>query len=173
MKKLPPLEPAAIEDLRRKLEFLDDLIKIGEEPYEIENEVNSCAHMASVWFFGWLVNKGFDQPSQVLADLARDFVTFVYIYDDVPRPRSRSLATISKNRLAEFVAFVEFAVTDEEWKNKHNPFDGLILFYEFLDEVVGYVGADAPRRKRALEAIRRSSNKRPCSTPQPGYELTQ
>jgi hypothetical protein len=144
-------------ELGHKLSFLDSLLSIGEEAYEIELEVNSCAQAASVLFFGWLMRHKFSHGAELLAQMVPFLFENVYLVNNA---RRRTLANAQKKDLQEIIALIEFNVTEKEWSGHLNPFDGLLLFYRFLDEL-GYP-ANLSRRERAIKQLRREIIKRPC-----------
>ena len=149
-----------IRDILSSIRFLDTLVKIGEEAYEIDCTVLTTAHSTSTMFFGWLMDKGIDNGTEVLAMMSKGYFEFIYL-DCSTKTRRPLLATATKRQLSEFIKLTEFAVPNELWENQINPFDGLILFYQFLD-FLGY-DADVPRRTRAIKDLRRQIKKQAIS----------
>lgn len=169
--KLQAPTPDMLVEIRKRLQWLDFYLEAGEEPWEMETYVRATSHFTSIFFFAWLVIRGIDVGAEVLADLARSFVEFLYLVpEEGKRAKRYTLAEVTKPRLEKFLQYVEFAVAEELWEGKINPFDGLLLFYQFLEEV-GYE-ANLKRRTKALSQLKRCMNKRPCSMPQPGTKLT-
>ena len=155
--------------LAGKLNFIDQLIAMGEETYEIESEVNSVAHELSVIFFGWISHRGVEDGAEVIASMVRHFVQFTYLGFEERRP---TIGTITKKQLMEFINHLEFAVSQEQWDGKINPFDGLSMFFEFLERI-GYP-VKRETRQRALVQIRRTVLKSPVHESMvKGVELTQ
>lgn len=140
----------------KKLLSLDSLKEMGEEPYEIESEVSSTARSLAATFFGWLLNHGVSGSIEVLAGMSQHFIEFVYLTIET---RRGTLSKLSKAQLREFVCLCEFAVPEEEWNSFINPFDGLRLFFEFLDDI-GYP-AKRNSMARALQEFRKSILKHP------------
>lgn len=169
--KLQAPTPDMLAELRKNLRWLDFYLEAGEEPWEMENSVCAASHLASIIFFGWLVIRGIEVGAEVLADLAKGFVENLYLVPEEGKGAKRhTLAAVTKPRLEKFLQYIEFSVPEKLWEGKINPFDGLLLFYQFLEEV-GYE-ANLKRRTKALSELKRSMNKRPCSMPQPGAEHT-
>jgi len=156
------------EEGRRQIEFIDDLVRMGEEPYEIEATVRNAAEVNAFLFFGWLMDHGQSAAPEVLMQMVEALFEHVYL---VERPRRATLAAAGKPLLEEFIQLVEFVVSDGEWRRGANPFDGLLNFYRYL-QAIGYQ-ADLPRRERAVAARRRKLPKAPCASHQKGLELTQ
>ena len=159
---------AAHGELCRELVFLDSLVAIGEQADEIESYVNAAGRQAGILFFGWLMTRKLSHGAEVLASMVPFLFENVYLIEN---DRKRTLEKVSKKFLQEFLSLVEFAVDEKDWNRHVNPFDAVLLFYQFLDEI-GYP-ASFPRRERAIRELRRKMLKHPLIAKQDGYDLVQ
>ncbi len=149
--------PAALgESVVKKLQFLDSLKAMGEEPHEIEFEVKKTARETAAMFCGWLHSRGVLGSIEIPAGMAQHFIEFVYL--DIESRRGM-LSKLTKNHLSEFLNLCEFAVSKEDWDAGINPFDCALSFFQFLDEI-GYP-ARLETIARSLQALRKSIIKFP------------
>lgn len=168
--ELKPLgHKQALEEARRQIEFIDSLVALGEEPYEIEYLVHRAAQINAFLFFGCLVERHISPAPELLMQMVEALFEHVYL---VERRRRATLANASKTVLKDFICLVEFVTTKKAWDQGANPFDGLLNFYRYLEET-GYRGSNVPRRERAVAELRRTIPKEPCTSHQKGYELAQ
>lgn len=140
----------------KRITFLDALKDMGEEDWEIESEVGSTASDVSRTFFGWLYSRGIGGSIEVLAGMTEEFIKFIYLEHEGKRGK---LSRLTQNQIREFITLCEFAVPKEEWAKEINPFDGLRLLFEFLDESGYSIGLQAKRR--SLEKFKQSIVKFP------------
>lgn len=168
-KHLRQCRRAPWDEARARIAFIDGLVSAGEEPYEMEYEVHFCAQVNAFLFFGWLAEHGYGLGAEVLMQMAEGLFEHVYLLD---RGRRRAtLANASKRVLEEYIHLLEFAVSEEQWRKGVNPFDGLRLFFRYLDEIQ-YPGAHRERRERAIAELQKRIKKKPCLQVK-GYELVQ
>jgi len=159
---------AAQAQLQKDLVFLDECISIGEDADELESTVNRHGEDAGKLFFGWLMLHGYSNGAEILASMVAYVMDNLYL---VHNGRRKTLANATKKDLGEIITLVEFAVDEKDFNAHLNPFDGLLLFYQFLEEI-GYP-ANLPRRQRAIKELRRTIIKKPCAVKQDGFELMQ
>lgn len=169
--RLPLPNKKAYKNLVVFLKRLDEEMAAGATPFDLQTDVISSAHLGSVLFFGWLNNRNMGQGAEVLTRLVSQFTNSVYLDSNQHHRRYRSLKNLTKRQLEDFINRVEFAVPHDLWDSYVNPFDGLLLFFQFLEEL-GYE-TNVPRYKRALNKLKLSMKKVPCTTYQPEFNLTR
>ncbi len=156
------------EEALHRLEFLDSLACTKYAPID-QTTVQQCSRVLVFLFFGWLVEAGRNQAPEMLAGMVQGLFEHLYL---VNRGRRATLASATKPLLKEFIQLVEFVVSEKKWQQGVNPFDGILLFYRYLDSI-GYKGANVPRREKAIAELRRTMPKQPCRSMQRGYEMVQ
>lgn len=143
-------------ELFRKLDFLDMLKGAGEEPHEIYSRVSETGELLSKTFFCWLHLRGVSGSTEVLAEMSHRFLEFVYLEVE---GRNSILAKVKKSHFVTFLNLCEFAVPEEQWRSGINPFDGLRLLFEFLEEIHYPVKRQAI--ERTLSKLRHTLVKQP------------
>jgi len=91
-----------IQSLVSRLQFLDGLLQMGEEPYEIEFDVATLAREAAQAFLNQHVD-GSRFPRELAKELIPYFFEYVYLMN---WSRRASLARVTKKALTEFHALV-------------------------------------------------------------------
>lgn len=153
--ELPFSKDIAVETIK-KLKHLDTLKNIGEENDEITVDVSAAARDVSAVYFCWLVTRGIDDGTEVLAMMVSHFIEYIYLGFEGRRP---TLESFTNRQLSDFLNLCEFAVPEKLWSAGINPFDGARLFFEFLNEF-GYP-VKLESKCRAVEQLRKSLMKGP------------
>jgi hypothetical protein len=127
----------------RKLHFLDSLLEMGEEPYEISYEVKETAETCALEYSAWLVSRGLEFPVEGLKLLLVGLFEFTYI--DYWSPRA-ALRKLSRAKIAEF--YLLFGKVDlEQHSAPLSVAELLTLFFHFLAES----GYEVPAKRFADE----------------------
>ena len=135
-----------VKSLGGRLEFLDGLLQMGEEPYEIEYEVKSLARSAAAAFLSRTVDNR--RSTQNLAkELIPFFFEYVYL---IHWSRRASLARVTKKALTDFPTLVRIPGVPAEGV-EFMVLELLTDFYAFLSQS-GYP-IDAARFGRAFAQL--------------------
>lgn len=146
--------PANPKDIVDAAEFLDDLLRMGEELWEIGSMINELAVQCGRAFATWAQLRGVMLPPPLLTAFAGCFVEFIYIEKWKPH---QSMKKTTKPLIREFLAsFGEELIQDTD--GPASPYDTLALFFRFLDDI-GYP-VDLQRLNRAVTALRRERKSR-------------
>ncbi|MGI6524228.1 MAG: hypothetical protein ACOX2O_02900 [Bdellovibrionota bacterium] len=142
-----------------QLNFVDDLVDMGESPDEISFDVKRAIAFNSFLFFGWLLDHGHGEATETFTQLLDAFFNYVYLNNTEEHKRLK-VSNVTKKQLEKFFNLVEFGVSQELWDKGINPFDGMLLLYQYLEES-GYKNANLERRRRAITELRKSATKKP------------
>ena len=143
----PPKCSPAINTLR----FLDELLKMGEEPDEISYYVGQSSEKCAGEFFVWLTSRGIQCPKELLKLLLLDLFQFTYLLHWSTRASIRKL---SKAKLNDFL----LPMRTEELENQDllpSPNALIVMFFRYLSES-GY-DVDFDRAARAISKKRVNS----------------
>ena len=90
-----------LKELIRKIEFLDSLLAMGEEPHEIEFEVHQAMKLGVESLVCWLIiyNEKLSKDDSVMAICA--LIEYVYMFS---YPRRMTMAKVSKKMLKELLS---------------------------------------------------------------------
>lgn len=139
-----------------QLNFLDSLINIGEEPWEIEVYVHLCAEAGAKEFTSYLALRGLPLQSEGIREFLVHF--FEYVYLERWGNRRSKLRNISKPALEEYLLPSLNATAHICDQSVLGCAQVLLLFFHFVSEL-GYP-IDTERVGRALSKIEQEVHKR-------------
>ena len=146
----------ACPDLSRQLNFLDMLLRMGEEAEEVSYEVSSCSKKAAQGFGVWLASRNKKEETGIFPQMIPALFEHIYL-DNCSR--QASLKNITKSSLQDYLEKIEFNISQSEWDQGLNPYQAILDFYTFLEKA-GYDG-NLKRRKNAVNQIKRKITKKP------------
>ncbi|MEZ4754350.1 MAG: hypothetical protein R3A13_08590 [Bdellovibrionota bacterium] len=106
--ELKAMPTEAAEKLRRELKtqtsFLRDLVRMGEEPYEIETQVSMAANYCTFRAMSLFAEHGYTTERLEYFSVIKNFFEFVYLVDH--GKRRYTIENVSKRLIDEFIDLI-------------------------------------------------------------------